>query len=862
MRITRIVPALFGRFTTPTALTIPPGKMVVIYGENETGKSTYADLAVTLLSESYDMGIISRYGTPNAPIKGHIELANGNNSLTVEFKNIARIPSRTSEVKRKESDSTSPIWDAISSLDPQVVRNLFRLNAVEIGNGEAVKEKFKNYGFGDKRGTSVTSVRDSYKSRITELTRLLRESQVNLEKLENNRTEAEGSGPRYRTLLKQIEEAETEKKDYETELATLRDTETALRVCTSLEMGVEKAREAELCLREAEENGLLVPLTFGTVHGSVHPAEEKFSAIRLEELEDTLTECETTLAEQTTIVDDELRGIGLNREQLLSSRTLADQQPRNEFFTHIQRKLLSRESYVDELDRLHGQNHTVEVNSAENRVRAAADAWTATGVTISAHEFAGRPDALEAPTQTSASGGRADGAWVLAALGVAGVVVGLLTDQTFGALFSGAIGIVGFVMLRRSRPSSSVPAAQASDPIGRDLLHGLAKEVIDSRNDLETQKRELEKVRERIPFLESEIDRLDSEVRDALSGVGLDVVPGMSSTALSSLFEKVAGLVTQTQSLGNLVLLRDRAKTEVEKARHGFEKLRDRLLGDFSSAEIDIPTTRVKSPVDAVDIIRDWCGRWNQQVQWRQAETSLRGQIEAQNHLAPKIRELLALDPDARNRVAVEIREAVEGLVTKRDELNSKIQGLNSEANTLSTDSRLVEINASIAACTADIRDTCIEMMRLHAQVKLIESLARKRAEESKPELVRRVQEMVLAVADDWKSIEFDEDGNSVTVERHKGGAVKDVALSAGARSLLFTAMRVAIMQQEADGDNGVHIPLFCDDPLLHLDDQRTRQAMRMLRDQADGHQVLYFTCKKEIRNLANELGIPVVTIG
>ena len=35
-----------------------------------------------------------------------------------------------------------------------------------------------------------------------------------------------------------------------------------------------------------------------------------------------------------------------------------------------------------------------------------------------------------------------------------------------------------------------------------------------------------------------------------------------------------------------------------------------------------------------------------------------------------------------------------------------------------------------------------------------------------------------------------------------------------------------------------------------------------MLRDQADGHQVLYFTCKKEIKNLANELGIPVVTIG
>ena len=68
-------------------------------------------------------------------------------------------------------------------------------------------------------------------------------------------------------------------------------------------------------------------------------------------------------------------------------------------------------------------------------------------------------------------------------------------------------------------------------------------------------------------------------------------------------------------------------------------------------------------------------------------------------------------------------------------------------------------------------------------------------------------------------------------------------------------------MQRESEGESGIRLPLFCDDPLLHLDDKRTRQAMRMLRDQSAGHQIIYFTCKNEIRNLADELGIPVVTL-
>ncbi len=71
--------------------------------------------------------------------------------------------------------------------------------------------------------------------------------------------------------------------------------------------------------------------------------------------------------------------------------------------------------------------------------------------------------------------------------------------------------------------------------------------------------------------------------------------------------------------------------------------------------------------------------------------------------------------------------------------------------------------------------------------------------------------------------------------------------------------MRVAIMQQEAT--NGLSIPLFCDDPLIYMDDDRTRLALQMLKEASIGHQIVYFTCKKEILNLAKDMEIPVKII-
>jgi uncharacterized protein YhaN len=42
--------------------------------------------------------------------------------------------------------------------------------------------------------------------------------------------------------------------------------------------------------------------------------------------------------------------------------------------------------------------------------------------------------------------------------------------------------------------------------------------------------------------------------------------------------------------------------------------------------------------------------------------------------------------------------------------------------------------------------------------------------------------------------------------------------------------------------------PLIFDDPLVHLDDEKTEKAKAILREFSKKYQIIYFTCKEERR--------------
>ena len=198
-------------------------------------------------------------------------------------------------------------------------------------------------------------------------------------------------------------------------------------------------------------------------------------------------------------------------------------------------------------------------------------------------------------------------------------------------------------------------------------------------------------------------------------------------------------------------------------------------------------------------------------------------------------------------------------LVKKVEELKELNRQDGEIVSSLATTHRINELSLSITETDEQIREARLMYARLGLLANKMEVLAIERAEATKPELHKKVQEMVVSVAEDWDSIDLS--GTNPVVTYKNAVEVEDTFLSEGGRTLLYTAMRIAIMQQEAQDPHAPSLPLLCDDPLVHLDDVRTVQAFMMMKNQAEEHQIIYFTCKTEIRDLANEMNIPVVPI-
>jgi uncharacterized protein YhaN len=71
--------------------------------------------------------------------------------------------------------------------------------------------------------------------------------------------------------------------------------------------------------------------------------------------------------------------------------------------------------------------------------------------------------------------------------------------------------------------------------------------------------------------------------------------------------------------------------------------------------------------------------------------------------------------------------------------------------------------------------------------------------------------------------------------------------LSAGARDLIFLAVRLAIAQYLGEQrSEGERLPLILDDPFVNCDDARFATAMAFLTRQATNGQLLLFSCHQE----------------
>jgi recombinational DNA repair ATPase RecF len=78
-------------------------------------------------------------------------------------------------------------------------------------------------------------------------------------------------------------------------------------------------------------------------------------------------------------------------------------------------------------------------------------------------------------------------------------------------------------------------------------------------------------------------------------------------------------------------------------------------------------------------------------------------------------------------------------------------------------------------------------------------------------------------------------------VQLERGGAVRELAyFSAGQTDAVMLCMRLALVDALFAGENPF---VILDDPFINLDNERTKQALLLLRTLSENRQIIYLTC-------------------
>jgi len=863
MRIAKISPRIFGRFTTETPLVLPKESMVVVYGKNESGKTTYLDMTVALLASQYDTALMERYGKRDqANFSGSILIQEDGEDLTVDFGRNATVPGRLSKVPRIPNPKRSAIWDKIENLELETVRNLFRVSSIDISIGDETLKKFGQYSLGDRSGQSVTGAIELLKEQAKgagvgafKLGQKLDEFEVELGQVEN-------TAQQYKDLLDRIAR---HSQCIETEDEAMRSSASEIALLDSCGLATEsflKAKQSEEHLIDAERDHTLVPQSFASVIEAIQIQEKALTNLKLSEHEESIKGLRIELENNRSSIEDGLRTLGIAQDSFEQYPKLINDADRLSHFGVIRSKFAALELAIQTRDRIDVDSPNQHYLKCAEIAKNAIEDWEKFNTKLSAQEFLISPNAQESQTRTipdlkTPSRFRMMPAIILAI----GAVASFYFEQFVGAIGLGVVSL-GFVIeqSRNKKKTSATSEVVSNSPnIGLAQTKEFASQTAQAERDAGQALALANNARENLRQATEQVQTVTQELEDLLKDIGFG---DRNWFSVATFNEAVIHIDRVSLDLGLQHGIRGRLNIEeglLQVERQRFTAARTAVIALLG--EVGLPKSDEQLPTQdsVLELTKGLVDRYGEQEEWRRDVIRHDRLIKSQQGDSVRFQELLAWTTEERNELRETAGASKRDSERKIEEFKELIRTDNAIVSSLATTHRINELNLSITETEEQIREAQLMSARLNLVAKKMETLAVARAEATKPELHKKVQKMVVEVAEDWDSIDLS--GQNPIIKYKNAVEAEDTFLSEGGRTLLYTAMRIAIMQQEAQDPNAPSLPLLCDDPLLHLDDVRTFQAFMMMKNQAEGHQIIYFTCKKEICDFAIQLNIPVITI-
>ena len=862
MRIFRISPRVFGRFTSETPLVLPKEPMVVVYGKNESGKTTYLDMTVALLASQYDTALMERYGKRDqASFSGSIGIQEDGEVLTVDFGRGATVPGRLSKVPRTPNPKKSSIWDKIENLELDTVRNLFRVSSSDISNGNETLKKFNQYSLGDRSGQSVTGAIDLLKERGKSTNGVMTKLKLNLAELSDELNLVEKTAQEYRELLNDVAKRSQDIEAEEKEIISANEEVALLDSCGLATESFSKAKQSKEHLNDAERDHTLVPQSFASIGEAIQIQEKALTELTLREKEEAVEGLLIEIREQETSIENDLRALGIAQDEFERYPKLMNNADRQSHIGEIRTKFAKIELEIQARDRIDTVGPNQHYLKCAEIAKKATENWEKFNTKQTAQAFLISPNTQEdqprtATELTTPSRSRI----LLPAILALAAIASVLFKQYVGAIILGAISLGIVVERSRNKKLNIAPVIVGDGPnVGMQQVKEVASQTAQAERDAGQALALAEIARDNLRTATEGVQTVATELEDLLKDIGFGDRNWLSVTTFN---EAAIYMDRVALNLGLLNGLRGRLKTEeavLQVQTQRFSAARTAVIALL--AEVGLPKSDEQLPTQTsvIELIRDLKDRYREQEGWRSDILRHDRLLENQRGDSVRFQELLAFPNERRDVIRREVIENRARFARKLEELKELNRRDNEKAAALATAHRINELNLSIGESEEQIREAQLAYARINLLASQMETLAIARAESTKPELHKRVQEMVVAVAEDWTAVDLS--GQNPVVTYKNAVEVEDTFLSEGGRTLLYTAMRIAIMQQEEQDDNAPSLPLLCDDPLLHLDDVRTVQAFKMMKEQSEGHQIIYFTCKQEIRDLAEEMKIPVITI-
>jgi energy-coupling factor transporter ATP-binding protein EcfA2 len=882
MRVVDIWPQQFGKRLS--RLQLPDADFVVVFGKNGTGKSTYADLLIALLLKKYDIALMRRHGEPGTQVRGEVNLSRGTDVIRIEFEAEAAVPGRSSDTKRKTSNSKSDLWESIEKqVESEVIRNIYRVDSIEIVASlrnefkkegiAALKARFKNYASGDKRGVNYTAIIDTYRQRAKSLIQADKQDLRGRDatKLQHDKTvearaiaeKTQGDVERHESSVAHLS---GELADLERDAEKLHRQRQALDFAGPLQDAYTKGKEAQREVDRLKADRLLISEGFSLIVGSLKVESERLKTLAASREAEDIASLRESLAEKIASIKNQVTQLGIQDDDAALFKRILANADRNSDFARLNTAIEKRSTQQKEIDRINVVEARERLDTQVAKVLALEDRWSRLRVRDGANQpidpaELSKLEAINATVSRQSSASSFEqAALIVAATAALGLV---FTSDSAVARFGGIVvalilgGLTAKNFLRGTKKTAGESAANGGAMVAAQDLADDLLQARKARDDLRT---DLAGRDVRIIDANRLHDAAAAEIKQILSSWGLRENPGLTideAVAYQTAFGQLALELSNKSSIEARLAVAER---RVMSSAAEFNGISTQVGKTLMTVSINVDLAAEGSPQAAVQRLESLIRSFEVQARLRQDIANRERMFErVPSGLKDLVDHYLTMSEAERNDQRHIIDSQLEHIQSEIKDRETQRTDVDTKRKMLLEAARLPQLNEQIHSLRAEIESHERAAALKNLQANLLERLSKERQEDSTPELERRVAQISLAGAPEWIAVRRAEDETFWVTK--DGVEVRDSELSSGELSVLFLAIRIAMIQQEDLRENALCLPLICDDPLLHLDETRTGSTFTMMVNELRGRQTLYFTCKPEIRDLARSLSVSVVDL-